>query len=162
MRDSMMCGNAARMTQSQLEGMKKEDVMAYLDNLVNEDLNTGKAKVILAKVKENKELKDMSSKELASLKNAWEGLSKQDVKNLPTLTATENLEVLYQLGMTKMLPDDVAKTHTTTPQMAALRDKIVAEKSPGEMSVTDVFLLGDIICHFNQSQTSKIPKDVIK
>ncbi|KAK8394042.1 hypothetical protein O3P69_006319 [Scylla paramamosain] len=153
MRDSMMCGNAARMTQSQLERMKKEDVMKYLDNLVTEDLGTGEAKVILTKVKENKELKDMNGEELARLKNAWEGLTKQDVGNLPTLTATENLEVLYQLGMTKMLPDDV---------MVALRDKIIAEKQPEEMTDMDVFLLGDIVCHFNQSQTSKIPKDVIK
>ncbi|XP_050685764.1 uncharacterized protein LOC126980190 isoform X2 [Eriocheir sinensis] len=150
--DKVMCGNVLRMTSADLERMNKDEVWRLLDGLATEDLDAAKAKVILSKVKEVKGLKDMSAAELERLNYAWRGLTKQDVMDLPKFTSA-HMGVIFQLGMTTGLPDDV---------MMALWDKAKEYKPPSSMDTMDVLLLGGIVCYLTENEVNAIPDDKFK
>ncbi|XP_071534000.1 uncharacterized protein [Panulirus ornatus] len=152
--DMISCRGVTVMSESDVEKLTTQEVMDNLALLGTDDMGKEKAKILLDKVKEVKNITDLTNQELKNLGFIWQAFTAEDVADMPSFKNGVDKEVIYEMCH-KLMPDmDV---------MEAVVNKVQTEyKDPTKMSSRDLLLVGPLLCFYNTTSINAIPDKIFR
>ncbi|XP_063585658.1 uncharacterized protein LOC134763042 [Penaeus indicus] len=144
--DRAAVGGASVLAASEIQAMPAADVAGCLSDLTQMEMETDKAKAIIAKMKELRgNLTALQKQDLLRLDWAYKGLMASEVSALPALS---DAMVVTNLGKYWDMEADTVK---------ALAARVVTNfKAPADMTGEELAKVNQLVCGFTKQQADSI------